>query len=246
MTLGALTISLCFGATRVLAAGGTSIIADKGSPVDIPKSWPEGVGALVNDPTRTTGWNSWFTEWPNDVNHYAFEVQATDDINRLIKKLVAVQSEIRQVRLSHLEEPASLGWVTRAPRGNNIAVVFSIGDQLIIDEWYKHVRQPFGQMKFTGAPVAVPPTLTIFVRNQAVNLDELKVPEGIELSSGYVPTVFHRSNTIEERQARIASIRDKKAVSNPAAKTMKLDPSSQKAEDEITAFVKKHQAKDSK
>jgi hypothetical protein len=33
-------------------------------------------------------------------------------------------------------------------------------------------------MEFTATPEAVPPTLTIFVQNTVVNLDELKIPEG--------------------------------------------------------------------
>ncbi len=45
-----------------------------------------------------------------------------------------------------------------------------------------------------------PPTLTIFVQNDAVDLDKLKIPAGISVEAGYVPTVFHRSNTKLEKQ----------------------------------------------
>jgi hypothetical protein len=31
---------------------------------------------LVNDPLRTQGWNPWFSEWPNDMNFYAFPKSA--------------------------------------------------------------------------------------------------------------------------------------------------------------------------
>ena len=83
----------------------------------------------MNDPTRTTGWNSWFSEWPNDVDQYALEITTTDDLNRLIEKLSATKSEVRQIRLSYLKEPVGLGWVTSLPEGNHIAAIFSIGDQ---------------------------------------------------------------------------------------------------------------------
>ena len=76
---------LCVGRIAI-AAGGTSAIAQKGHPVKVPPGWPEGVGKIVNDDSRTSGWNSWFSEWPNDVNHYAFDIESTEELNRLIAK----------------------------------------------------------------------------------------------------------------------------------------------------------------
>jgi hypothetical protein len=224
----------------LLGAGGTSIVATKGHPAHVSAGWADGVGELVNDPTRTSGWNSWFTEWPNDVNQYAFEVKSTDDLNRLIEKLASIKSDIRQIRLSHLKEPNGLGWVTRLPEGNNIPVIFSIGDQSRIDKWYKRVRKPFGNMEFTAAPIAVPPTLTIFVQNESVKLDDLRIPEGIELASGYVPTVFHRFNTTIEQKREEDAARQKKANAGPSQVKEKLDSASQAAANAIETFLKKH------
>ena len=215
---------------QALAIGGTSIVASKGQRAYVPSSWPEGAGELVNDPLRTTGWNSWFSEWPNDVNQYAFEIKGTEDLNRLIEKLGAIKAKVRQVRLSYLAEPSGLGWVTQVPKGNGIAAIFSIGDQSRIDEWYKTVRKPFGVMEFTAAPIAVPPTLTIFVQHKAVELDKLKIPEGITVTSGYVPTVFHKSNTKQEAEA--AKRQD------PPAAPANLDAAAQAAFDRIAAFIK--------
>lgn len=230
--LSACSVVLILLATSILfAAGGTHIIATKGQPVAVSAAWPEGVGELVNDPTRTTGWHSTFSEWPNDVNHYAFEITTTDDLNRLIEKLAAVK-EIGKIRLSHLKEPASLGWVTNLPEGNNIPVIFSLGDQARIDEWFKQVRKPFGKMEFTAAPIAVPPTLTIFVQNKTVNLEQLKIPERIGVTSGYVPTLFHRSNTRNEKK------KEEEAARNPVS-SEKLDPAEQAAADKIEAFLRK-------
>ena len=225
-------VSIIFvNASVLLAIGGTSVIATKGQPVTVSAAWPKGVEAIVNDPTRTTGLNSWFSEWPNDVNQYAFEIKGTEDLNRLIEKLAAVKSDIRQVRLSHLAAPSGLGWVTQLPKGNGVAVIFSIGDQSRIDQWYKTVRKPFGVMEFTAAPVAVQPTLTIFVQNMNVNLEKLKIPDGIAVTSGYAPTVFHRSNTKQEAEA---------AQKPAAAAPVILDAAAQAASDRIAAFLKKH------
>lgn len=225
---------LLVASSNLFAAGGTRTVATKGQPVTVSAAWPEGVDAIVNDPTRTSGWNSWFSEWPNDVNQYAFEIATADDLNRLIEKLSATKSEVRQIRLSPLKEPSGLGWVTRLPKGNDIAVVFSVGDQARIDEWYKHVRKPFGVMEFTAAPIAVPPTLTIFVQNNAVDLEKLQIPKGITVTSGNVPTVFHRFNTKDELKREEAAAR--KPV--PDAKE-NLDPAMQAAADKIAAFLKK-------
>ena len=224
-------VLILMASSNLFAAGGTSMIATKGQPVTVSAAWPEGVGEIVNDPTRTSGWNSWFSEWPNDVNQYALEIATTDDLNRLIEKLSATKSEVRQIRLSYLKEPAGLGWVTSLPEGNHIAAIFSIGDQSRIDEWYKRVRKPFGVMEFTAAPIAVPPTLTIFVQNETVNLEQLKIPAGIIVTSGYVPTVFHRLNTKDEGK------RKEEAARKPVP-TEKLDPATQAAADKIEAFLK--------
>ena len=56
----------------LFAAGGTDSVAIEGRQAHVPESWPDGAGEIVNDPARTEGWNSWFTEWPSDVNQYAF------------------------------------------------------------------------------------------------------------------------------------------------------------------------------
>ena len=164
------------------------------------------------------------------------EVKTTDDLNRLVEKLAAVKSDVRQIHLSCPKAPNGLGWVTSAPKDNKIPVIFSIGDQSQIDEWYKRVRKPFGVMEFTATPVAVPPTLTIFAQNEVVDLNTLKIPEGIAVSSGYVPTVFHRSNTtIEKKQ-------EEEAARKPQAKPLDLDAASQAAADRIAEFLKKRQA----
>ncbi len=222
--------------SNLLAAGGTDTIATKGQPVTVSEGWPEGVGAIVNDPTRTSGWNSWFSEWPNDVNQYAFEIASTDDLNRLLEKLAATKSEVRQVRLSHLKEPSGLGWVTSVPKDNNIAAIFSLGNQAQIDEWYKRVRKPFGKMEFTAAPIAVPPTLTIFVQNKSVHLEELKIPARVIVTSGYVPTVFHKFNTKDEEKRNAEAARK-------SAPAETLDPAAQAAADKIEAFLKKNSPK---
>ena len=234
-----LTLASCLAAVLLignhsLAAGGTRIVARIGEPAHLSPSWPEGVDELVNDASRTSGWNSWFSEWPNDVNQYALEIKSTDDLNRLIEKLAAIKSDLRQIRLSHLKEPDALGWVTHVPQGNGIPVIFSIGDQARIDEWFERVRKPFGVMEFTATPEAVPPTLTIFVQNESIELDKLEIPDGIDVSVGYVPTLFHKANTTTEQR------REKEAADRDVE--LELDSLKQKLDEPALAALKKIEA----
>lgn len=218
-------------------AGGTRIIAEKGHPTHVAASWPEGVGDIVNDPTRTKGLNSWFSEWPNDVNQYTFAISEMADVNRLVEKLAKVKTGAKHVQLSFLKEPRGLGWVTSLPEGNNAAVVFSIGDQSQIDRWFQNVRKPFGKMEFVDVPVAVPPTLTIFVQNKSIQLDELKIPDGLDVNIGSVPLVFHRFNTIQEKEREAAAA----AVKLNGVKIDKstLDADTQSTLQKIEAFLQK-------
>jgi hypothetical protein len=216
----------CFG------AGGTSSAAQKGQPAYIAEGLPEGTAALVNDSHRTNGWNDWFTEWCNDVNHYAYEVTSAEEINKLIEKLAAIKSDVKEVRLSYLKEPQGLGWVTHLPAGNKTPVLLSIGDQTQVDQWFSCVRKPFGQIEFTGTPIAVPPTLTIFVQNELVDLDKLSIPKGVQVLAGYVPLHFHRWNTVQEKE------RESKP---PEVKKPELDAQSRAAVDKIDAFLKKRE-----
>ena len=78
---------------------GTSVIAAPGRKVSAHDAWAEGVVELVNDQVRTKGWNSFFSEWPNDVNQYAMEAKSMDDVNRLMQKLAAIKSKEKIVFL---------------------------------------------------------------------------------------------------------------------------------------------------
>ena len=67
------------------AIGGTSQIAHKGQPVRADPRWPAKLEEFLNQPTRGDGWNSWFSEWPNDVRHYEFEVSDAAQLDTLVE-----------------------------------------------------------------------------------------------------------------------------------------------------------------
>lgn len=225
--------------SQALAAGGTAIVATKGESAYVQETWPKGVAEIVNDPVRTTGWNDWFSEWPNDVNQYALEAQSVEDVNRLIAKLAAVKSDLKVIRLCAMKEPGGFGWLTSLPEGNQIPVMFSIGDQTRLDQWYAHVRKPFGVMEFEACPIAVPPTLTLFVQNPIIDLQRLVIPKEIRVREGYIPSGFHKSNTKQEREAR------ERSAAVPAVKGEPAPPEARAAHDRIVAFLRQREAQGS-
>lgn len=216
---------------RCIAAAGTDIVARPGQEVRPLDTWPQGLGELLNDPTRTDGWNDWFSEWSNDVCHYAFDVKSMDDVNRLLETFGKIESKVHQVHLCCKSEPDALGWVTRLPEKNGIAVLYSAGDQARVDQWYGHVRKPFGQIEFTAAPVAVPPTLTLFVANEKIDLDQLRIPEGIEVIAGGIPGPFLHWNDKREQVTE-------QEATELAKRRPKLSDDEQLAQERIEAFLK--------
>lgn len=193
--LGAVFCGCQIGSMVAFAAGGVDDIARPGKPVIVDLAgYPEGTPTLLNHVLRADGWRPWFTEWPNDVVFFSFDAKSPEDVQAIVDAFAAIKANGKQIRLSAMQEPVNLGWVSRIPEGRKMSVLFTMGDQSTIDAWHKRVRKPFGQIEFSDAPVAVPPTLTIFVGNPSVKLQELRIPLGIEVLHGNVPGTFHRWN----------------------------------------------------
>lgn len=199
-------------APQCRAAAGTRQVVTKGQPIQDRAVWQRGVVELLNDPRRGDGWSDWFSEWPSDVDHYEFRVANTGQLNEVIAtfcKIRVAKPDAKQVpppleiRLSPLAEPAGFGWVSSFEKGNNLPAVFSFGNQQDLDQWYDGFIKPkggkFGQMEFEKAPIAVPPTLTIFVGNEVVDVKQLRIPAGVHVSIGYLPRLWHESNLIEPK-----------------------------------------------
>jgi hypothetical protein len=170
------------------AMSGTTQVAWPGKPVTAEADWPAGTVALLNDPLRAAGWNPWFSEWPNDVNHYEFKPRTTNDVNRLVAGLAAIKSDRLCLILSPEQEPRGLGFTTRLPASNGVAAVFALGSQQRIDQWYPHLLESspgvrkFGVHTFSEAPKATPPTLTLYVGSPAIDLTALSVPANVQVT----------------------------------------------------------------
>lgn len=174
------------------AIASVSQVAYAGRPVESRPGWPEGTVALINDPVRTTGWNPWFSELPNDVNYYGFEPQNMDDVNRLIQKLSDIKGTKVHLRLNPSPEASPFGYVSTRwnPR---TAAVLTLGNQEVLNRWFSRnpeirpgVRK-FGVSELSKPPVAMPPTLTLYVGQLLFDLDRLKVPPGVMVEPDVTP-----------------------------------------------------------
>jgi hypothetical protein len=169
-----------------LGIAGFSSVASAGKPVPEEPGWPAGISEVINDECRTVGWNFWFSECPNDVNHYAFAAKDTDDLNRLIKKLAATKAKGMTVALSLGKEFPAGGFAFLKP-GNNIPSVLALGNQVQLNEWYLRLEiiapgvRAFGVHRYREPPTAMPPTLTIYVEHEAVDLEKLAIPADLRV-----------------------------------------------------------------
>jgi hypothetical protein len=162
---------------RTSVAAGTVQVAWPGKPVAAVTNWSAGVLELVNDPLRTTGWNPGPSRSPQTVSYYELKVRNTDEVNRLIQKLAAIKAPKVQVRLNPGKEATYLtpATVFMLPAGNGTSVVFSVDNQEGLDAWY-----------YLGTYTPWPPTLTIYVGHDAIELKKLNVPPTVEVLADVV------------------------------------------------------------
>jgi hypothetical protein len=190
LSLTVLLVTL-FACVSVYGFSSTLTVASKGIPIGQKTAdmydWPTGVLDLVNDSRRTGGWNPWFSEHPNDVNHYGFELETEEDAASILEKFNGIVSNAVEVVLKPEKEARSFGFTTRLREGNNTAAVFSIGWQKRVREWYARLPETepgireFGVHRYTECPTASPPTMTLYVGHSSINLDTLKIPARVKV-----------------------------------------------------------------
>ncbi len=206
----ALAAAVILGAPSVVwARAGFSPVAAQDQPLEDNGLWPVKMVDLLNDPSRTVGWNFWFSECPNDVNNYVFVAKSTDDLNRILKKLAAVDAKGTTVVLA-LGKEFPVGGFAFLKKGNNAAAVLAFGNQGIINQWYFRLKEPegepgvkkFGVHRYTEPPKAMPPTLTIYVENPAVNIERLSIPAEITVKT----TITKKERAARKEDASVKAI----------------------------------------
>lgn len=216
-----------------LGVSGTSQIAQEEVLVDPGTAeimgWPTGVTELVNDRSRTNGWNPWFSEWPNDVNHYEMHAATDQDLQRIIHKLAAIGTRPVVIKLNPAHEPSAVGFTTVLLEGNATPVLFSIGSQKIIDQWFSRLPDGrFGIHQFDEPPTAMPPTLTFFLAHPLFDLEALNFPVEIDIQAD-IANSFRESTPEDPRIHQIDQIimehKKRQEAESVAASQPQVNPS---------------------
>ena len=177
-------------AASALAAAGTQQVCSKGDAIGEPtaadRGWAKGVLDILNDPLRGDGWNPWFTELPNDVEYFKLHARTMDDVNRLIAKLSKIEGA--QIRISP-ESEVRIGWTAARPRGPDPALVLAIGSETVRAKWRKYLEKSEKasdhkrQLMSFGGGKALPATLIVYAGNPIIDLEKLKVPNSLPMTS---------------------------------------------------------------
>jgi hypothetical protein len=182
-----LLLLLFAGVARLLAMAGTDQLVGEYDAIQKRDHWAKGIHELLLDPARKVGWQSWFTELPNDIEQYAFAVRTTADAQRLIDLLAKVQTASRVVVLDPGHGPRGLGgWHPKA-QGREWGAQISFGNEAILRRWFENLRpdrdgkKRFGNSVVERAPAPAPPTLTVYLGTANIDPAALTFPKGISV-----------------------------------------------------------------
>jgi hypothetical protein len=159
---------------------GTDQVAQKGIAVEMQSGWPAGVLQIVNDETRTTGFHPWFSGGPDDANFYGLAIRNMDNVNRLVRKLAAIDVEGLELDLDPAAGAAHVG---------GEGALFVVGNQEVLNTRYAQLPEvepgvrEFGVSRYEKPPTARPPCLFLYIGHPGVDLEKLNVPANINITS---------------------------------------------------------------
>jgi hypothetical protein len=163
-------------------------IAEQGAPVskEMPKTanWPVAVLEFVNNPLRTIGWETWWHGHPNDVKRFSFKITKPADMQHIINAFANIKSDKLSIVLASGNGPID---PFRIDGTRLSGVEFAIGDQKAIDAWCSSPLRDWGDRsedeirKLKQLHVATPPTLVIYLDNELITLESLKIPLHVSL-----------------------------------------------------------------
>jgi hypothetical protein len=228
-SVSAATVATFLLASTGYGAGGTSVVASKGHAVRMNADWPDGLDAVLNHELRANGWNPWFSGWPSELSHYELVPTNTAEVNSLIAAFAAIKADKLLIQLSPDREPSSLGWVSGLPKGNGVPLLLTFCSQRRLDEWHRQVPGAKARVKQNRqAATAAPPKLTIYVQNRVVKLDQLAIPENVQVTAAKSSAVVNRGNS-------------KAGATNDTS--IEVDVQTKATSEEIDAFLRRHACK---
>jgi hypothetical protein len=175
----------CTVPLAVLARSVTTIVAKEGEPVGADMArhygWSDGTLGLINHRLRWIGWHYSFAMNAGDETHYAFRAKQPEQVQEIVESFAQLEASAPLLILDPRREPPS-GTMGLIRTNNNVAAVFSIGSQKIVDDWYRQLpKDPSGNRKsgketYAKPPVARGPRLILYVAGPAVVLSQIKLP----------------------------------------------------------------------
>jgi hypothetical protein len=189
----------CGLALSAIAMSSTEQVAWSGKLIQPVAGWPDGTLKLINDASRTDGWNHWFSQLPNDVNHYGFVFHSTEDLSRVMESFAAIKSTNLTVSLDPNRQAASSDLSQDPKLGRRLVAVLALGNQTVLDGWYKNLKEvrpgvrKFGVHEYIEPPVALTPTFTLYVGNPVVDLEKVNIPPHVKVQA-YVSDDYRKEN----------------------------------------------------
>ena len=187
MAFRSLLLALAVLGTPVLAEQVTIKVVQQGREMKPIAGWPEGTMKVINHPFRTGGWHSEFSKCQNDRYYFALDIDGPADLHRLVKTFAAIQNDELLISIN----PEDGGHhVEGAP------VVFALGNQPIIDAWFKRLAvgkdgaRKFGVHTFHEPPKAQPPSLFLYAGHRGIELAKLRIPKNITFPVNRIVLTF--------------------------------------------------------
>src|SRR5687767_2304735 len=174
---------LAFVASIALAAAtaampGTEQLVGEYDPIQERLGWPKGVFDLLQDPTRKVGWNFWFSGQPNDVEHYAFAVRTTQDVQRLIDAFAKIDDRRKRLAFHPGRGPRGLGDFRFNAKGREWGAVLSVSNRDAV----ARANAPDVQAGKPAVYMSSPTVLDIHLGTADINLAELRIPKDLTLA----------------------------------------------------------------
>lgn len=168
-----------------------------------PYEWPEGALEIANDPLRRWGYLVWSTGAPNDRLQFVLGVREDADLQHYVDLMKNVKSLKRQIILVPGHLPLLPGYAAPLDDRARHGVVFEVGSQKVINEWYERLPEVcpglrrFGNRELQHPPEAYPPTLVISLSHPNVKLEGLRIPMIIDVKAEIDPA-FRRETRNED------------------------------------------------
>jgi len=224
----------------VLSAGtGTDVVIhhdrefskDQAEPYD----WPEGALEIANDPLRRWGYLVWSTGAPNDRIQFVLGVREASDLQRHVDLMKNIKSLKRQIILVPGHLPLLPGYAAPPDERARHGVVFEVGSQKVINEWYERLPEVcpglrrFGNRELNSPPEAYPPTLVISLSHpdvKDIELQGLRIPMIIDVKAEIDPAFrSERKNEdlIEQVETYVAQHQKRQEAMRKRVRARSLD-----------------------